>query len=465
MTITLADLLTVRTQQQCFDDLLTALKAIGFPTSGWSTTSRPRRMLWAFASAQAKVQGWIYDIAKGGLLKYATGNWLTLLMDNLYQETRTAAAYSKGTFCIGDTAGAGPFTISPNQLWFSTDSGLRFYNTTGGSLALNGSLNLSVQAESPGAQYNVAEGAVSKLLTPLPGVGFAKHTPVASTGSSPPAVTVSGTPASEYDFDVEITGGGVLGVAVFRWRVNSGAWTAGVTTGAAVSLAPTGVVAAFGAGTYSVDNVYKWSSGATSYNPSPDWQTDIGRDEQTDESGRSACQGKWSTLGYGQNDDWFKYWVQHEPNYGDTITHVLVETNPGGVFGKISLWLSTDTGAPAGGVITAINAFMQAKKGNVTTLTVDPVVNVTVNVTATINVRNGKATEAEAIAAATLALQAYFAQLPPAETAYLDQVKDSLIYDQTIVRNVTVAAPAGDTAATAHQKCVLGTVTLTIAFV
>jgi hypothetical protein len=35
---------------------------------------------------------------------------------------------------------------------------------------------------------------------------------------------------------------------------------------------------------------------------------------------------------------------------------------------------------------------MQAKKGNVTTLTVDPVVNVAVNVTATINVRTGKAT-------------------------------------------------------------------------
>ncbi|MDD5245472.1 MAG: baseplate J/gp47 family protein, partial [Syntrophorhabdaceae bacterium] len=223
MTITLADLLTVQTQQEAFDAMIAVLKSTGFPTTGWGTTGVPRRLLWAFASMQAKAQGWIYDIASGVILSLSSGNWLTLIMDNWYQETRTEAAFTVGTFSIGDIAAAGPFTISPNQLWWATDAGLRFYNTTGGTLALNGTLSLTIQAESSGAQYNVAEGAVTQLLTPLPGVGFAVHTPVVSDGTVPPVLTVSGTPASEYDFDIEITTGGALGAALFRWRVNGGA--------------------------------------------------------------------------------------------------------------------------------------------------------------------------------------------------------------------------------------------------
>jgi hypothetical protein len=83
-------------------------------------------------------------------------------------------------------------------------------------------------------------------------------TSVSRFGGSAPAVTASGTPASDdLDFRVEITTGGAVATAVFRWSKDGGAtWTTAVTTAASVVLTGTGVTLAFPAGTYATDHVY-----------------------------------------------------------------------------------------------------------------------------------------------------------------------------------------------------------------
>lgn len=466
---TLSDLITEKTQATWFAELIAALALVGFPTTGWASTSVPRRILWAFAGLLAGLSNLISYVASGGLVRLATGAWLTLLADQNYDETRTAAAFAQGTFSIGDTASAGPYTIVAGQLWWSTPSGYRFTNTTGGTLALDGNLDLSVIAEFAGAAHNVAEGAVTEMTTTLPGVGPAQHTGVIAAGTAPPTVTVSGTPASEYDFEIEITTGGALGAAVFRWRTNGGSWNSGVTTGASVLLVGTGVYAAFPAGTYSTDNVYTWTSGATSYNPTPGWLTTIGTDEQTDDSLQNACRTKWATIAYGDPRDWWVYHAQHEPTYGATITRVLVETSLS-VAGQVDITLATAAGGVSPTIAAVIEAYLNAKIPSCTGIagSVAGATDVTVNVTAVLNVRKGLTTTptaAAAILAATAGLQEYFEAMQIGETCYLDQIKDALIYDSTIVRNVTVSAPTGDTAITAHQIAILGTVTLTVAFV
>lgn len=468
---TLSDLITEKTQATWFAELIAALALVGFPTTGWASTSVPRRILWAFAGLLKGLSDLISYVASGGLVRLATGAWLTLLADQNYDETRTAAAFAQGTFSIGDTASAGPYTIVAGQLWWSTPSGYRFTNTTGGTLALDGNLDLSVIAEFAGAAHNVAEGAVTEMTTTLPGVGPAQHTGVIAAGTAPPTVTVSGTPASEYDFEIEITTGGALGAAVFRWRTNAGAWTTGVTVAASVLLGATGVSAAFTAGTYSTDNVYTWTSGATSYNPTPGWLTTVGTDEQTDDSLQNACRTKWATLGFGANDDWYIYWTQHEPTYGSTITRVLVENGMAHsppAPGIVDLYLATASGAPSGTVLAAIKAFMLPKVDGEITFDVKAANAVTVNVTATLEVRKGLTTTptaAAAILAATAGLQEYFEAIQIGEDCYLDQIKDALIYDSAIVRSVVMTTPTSDVSASDHDICVLGTVTLSVSFV
>lgn len=83
---------------------------------------------------------------------------------------------------------------------------------------------------------------------------------VTQTGTGP-AVTVTGTPVGEYDFIVEITTGGAVDSAVFRWSSDGGAtYTSGVTVAATVALGATGVTANFAAGTYVLAATYEWTS-------------------------------------------------------------------------------------------------------------------------------------------------------------------------------------------------------------
>jgi hypothetical protein len=91
----------------------------------------------------------------------------------------------------------------------------------------------------------------------LEGIPAPALSTVTSLGTAPPTVTLSGTPAGYYDLRIEITTGGALATAVFRWSKDGGAtWTTSVVTGASVALGTTGITATFGAGTYALDNVY-----------------------------------------------------------------------------------------------------------------------------------------------------------------------------------------------------------------
>lgn len=88
-------------------------------------------------------------------------------------------------------------------------------------------------------------------------------TTVVSAGTTPPVVSLTGTPAGFYDLRIEITAGGARGTAVFRWSTDAGnSWTSNVTTAATVALGSTGLTAVFATGSnYSTDNVYTSHAG------------------------------------------------------------------------------------------------------------------------------------------------------------------------------------------------------------
>lgn len=88
---------------------------------------------------------------------------------------------------------------------------------------------------------------------------------VTSAGTTPPEVQVDYTDATvTTGYRIEITTPGARGTAKFKWQVDGGGWTTGVTTAEYVTLSGTGTVVHFPFGTYSANNVYTWTADAVS---------------------------------------------------------------------------------------------------------------------------------------------------------------------------------------------------------
>ncbi len=95
---------------------------------------------------------------------------------------------------------------------------------------------------------------------------------VVPAGTTPPVLTVTGTPFKAYDLRLRVTVGGAHGTAKFQFSTDGGVnWSADINTttaGASISLidsnvitivgrnGTTGLTVAFAAGTFNVDNAY-----------------------------------------------------------------------------------------------------------------------------------------------------------------------------------------------------------------
>jgi hypothetical protein len=85
-------------------------------------------------------------------------------------------------------------------------------------------------------------------------------------GTSPPAVSVTGSPAAFYtSLTITITTGGLLnnGVVKFSWSLNGVSQQTGQLAAATFTLGSTGLTANFPAGSYTNDNVWGFNSGTT----------------------------------------------------------------------------------------------------------------------------------------------------------------------------------------------------------
>lgn len=78
------------------------------------------------------------------------------------------------------------------------------------------------------------------------------------SGTTPPAVSLQGRPTlGSMQVMLQITTGGALGTALFKWTFDGGiTWTIPTATAATVVLGATGLTAVFPAGTYGLDNSY-----------------------------------------------------------------------------------------------------------------------------------------------------------------------------------------------------------------
>jgi uncharacterized phage protein gp47/JayE len=140
------------------------------PTTSWLPFSVPLSIIEAFAAAMATLYAVIMKIARGGLIDYATGAWLTLLAKQVYNLDRNPAVQTQGVVLVSDPNGVGPFTLASGAILFQTTLGLQFRNTASVTVPKNSTgTSVPVKAELAGAVYNRGGSEITVFATTVAG--------------------------------------------------------------------------------------------------------------------------------------------------------------------------------------------------------------------------------------------------------------------------------------------------------
>lgn len=164
---TYAALQTATTADAYLTQILATLAANGFPVTAWQSGNAGRTLARADAEALADLRAVVAEVAMGGFLDAATGDWLTLLAAGLFDLDRIVATYAVGQVTLTCSASVGPYNITAAGLVVS--DGTRRWRSTNTStlvLASGGTLTLEVKAESPGTAYNVSGSTITVLVSP-----------------------------------------------------------------------------------------------------------------------------------------------------------------------------------------------------------------------------------------------------------------------------------------------------------
>lgn len=171
----LADLLKAKTRDEVLQIVLDEMadESHAFPLTDVGVGSVWRTIVEGDVSALADLYQFVPTLARGGLPDLATGDWLDLHAESFYDLPRRPSVFAEHELTLEVESGFGPYDVPVNQLWALAQPDKRFVNTTSATLTSAAPVTVRVRAESPGSAYNVAEGAISTLITALPGVTVA----------------------------------------------------------------------------------------------------------------------------------------------------------------------------------------------------------------------------------------------------------------------------------------------------
>lgn len=342
---TVTELLNPRDRDTLLAVLLELLRDADFPVTSWEEGGVARTLVELDAETLANAEQLVARIAEGGLGSRAAGAWLTLRARNFYSLDREPSLFAEGVLVLTAAPSAGPYTITPGQLWAQSASGLRYTNVEGGTLAQGGTLSLAFRAESPGVAWNVGIGSITTLLTPLPGVAVANPD----------------------------TGDGT-------------------------------------------------------------WQTQLGTEEESDESLYRRTQNRWAELGPGAVAEAYENWaLKADPQ----IRRVRVQSGDGDD-GTVEVLVAGESGAVDAGVVAAAQAYIDERTPLTVTADVQTATDRTITVVGVVYATAGL--EAQALADGIAEVEAYLRRVPLGGTVYRSQIIAALGCSPA-VRNVELAFP------------------------
>lgn len=166
-------------EQQIID----RLDELGFASKGWQSGS-------AQLTIGVKLPAWLYakfaqmvrTVLRSGFNDTAEGDFLTRFSKSVYQNTRKPAVAARYTVRHTVAVGEGPHTIDVGDL--SATNGTHVYsNIDDGSIAYPvvlssaAPVDITYEAEKPGAGANTADGTITQLITTVAGLTITNPRP------------------------------------------------------------------------------------------------------------------------------------------------------------------------------------------------------------------------------------------------------------------------------------------------
>jgi uncharacterized phage protein gp47/JayE len=186
-TPTLIQLFTPLTADQVFASELQIASDVQLPVTAWQPLSCGREVLFVTAQLASNFTvGAFAGAAAGGLLDYATGDWLTLLGISNFGVTRIAATFGAGIVTLTNVAAVDYPFLAGEFVVVNSVTGVAYTNSSDFTL-LSGStvtptvLNIGVVAETAGTAGQAAPGQITTLQTPQLGVTCTNATAITGT--------------------------------------------------------------------------------------------------------------------------------------------------------------------------------------------------------------------------------------------------------------------------------------------
>jgi hypothetical protein len=164
--LSLATLIIQQTKEQLYDLALGIAEGVGVDTSTWQAGDPTRSQFHIESELLASLETMVVGFIRSGFLDYASGDWLKVLAEQVFNVTVPGASYASTTVRLTN-GGGGLYDIDANDLTFRSTSGKTFHNTTGGVLASGETLDLTVVADEAGAASNAGAGEIDSLVTTL----------------------------------------------------------------------------------------------------------------------------------------------------------------------------------------------------------------------------------------------------------------------------------------------------------
>ncbi len=165
------------TEADALEYVSSFFNGLGFETTGWADGSIQKTFVRTLALVLADFSEVGAQLADFGFNDYAEGDVLDEYSWSRYRNRKRRATRTMGPMRLISVSSV-PNTILPGQLTAATDEGTQFRNTTGGtlpagSLAAPSAITIQWEARVAGASGNVADGTVTRLITPIAGVRVA----------------------------------------------------------------------------------------------------------------------------------------------------------------------------------------------------------------------------------------------------------------------------------------------------
>jgi uncharacterized phage protein gp47/JayE len=181
MPITLEQIQEPVSENDALELWLQLLDEQGFSATSWQPGSVALTIVTVGAKLYSSLTYLVSWYSRQGFNDTAEGDGLTAFSSSVYDNQRLDPTSTAGRCVLSNASGA-PHIITLTQLEAEDENlGLKYRNTTTGTIPAGGSLPLTFEAESPGAHYNVPNDTIKILNTPLNGVTISNPDPGSGT--------------------------------------------------------------------------------------------------------------------------------------------------------------------------------------------------------------------------------------------------------------------------------------------